>query len=61
MCGRESCSSTEDWNMAGNDRYIFEFVIPASDTLHVLMTGEDQDGFTFPDSLWYAQGEYIER
>ena len=59
ICGRESCSSTEDWSMEGNDRYVFEFVMPASDNLYVLVTGEEQDGPTMPDSLGYAQGEYI--
>ena len=43
VCGRESCSSTEDWSMEGNDRYIFEFVMPASDNLYVLVTGEEQE------------------
>lgn len=58
-CGRDPCDRDEDWSMAGNDRYTFEFEMPASDNLYVMVTGDEQDGPTNPDSLGVAQGEYM--
>jgi hypothetical protein len=44
--------------MEGEARYTFEFEMPASDAVHVMVTGEEQDGPTFPDSLGTARGTY---
>jgi len=58
ICGRERCDEDPDWSMEGDARYIFEFEMPASDAVHVLVTGEEQDGPTHPDSLGSARGTY---
>jgi len=52
VCGREPCTSDEDWSMAGNDRYTFEFEMPASDVVHIMVTGYENDpGLAADDSL----------
>ena len=44
--------------MEGNSRYTFEFPMPASEDLRVMVTGHEQDVLNNPDSLGDIRGTY---
>jgi hypothetical protein len=57
-CGHQICESSasadEDWVMAGDDRYTYEFEMPANHELVVMVTGYEQDHANNNDSLGYV-------
>jgi len=60
-CGGVSvCDSDpeEDWYMEGDDRYTFEFDMPADQNLYIKATGYEKDIFTINDSLGYVLQSY---
>ncbi len=58
-CGSPCTSDPEeDWYMEGDDRYTFEFEMPADELLYIMVTGEEQDNATLDDSLGYVLQSY---
>jgi len=58
-CGSPCTSDPdEDWYMEGNDRYTFEFEMPADEQLFVMVTGYEKDNATNNDSLGYVLRSY---
>jgi hypothetical protein len=54
----DDASPPEDWRMEGDPHYTFEFEMPASDHLYVMVTGEEQDSLSMDDSLGDVFVEY---
>lgn len=60
-CGGPAICDTdpdEDWRMEGNERYIFEFEMPADEDLFIMVTGAEQDTISNNDSLGYVLHSY---
>lgn len=58
-CGSPCTSDPdEDWYMEGDDRYTFEFEMPADELLYVMVTGHEKDNATNNDSLGYVLHSY---
>jgi len=58
--GPASCETDpdEDWYMEGDDRYTFEFEMPADELLYIMVTGDEIDWVTHDDSLGYVLHSY---
>jgi hypothetical protein len=56
---RDNRSPDEDWMMDGDERYTFEFEMPAHERLFVMVTGEEHDYLNNPDSLGVVRAEYV--
>ena len=44
--------------MEGNNRYTFEFEMPATENLYVMVTGKEHDHLNNDDTLGNVSGEY---
>lgn len=55
-CGHPS--PIEAWSLEGNERYTFEFEMPAGENLYVRAVGEEQDRFSDNDSMGEVFQEY---
>ena len=62
QCGHDICrgseSPAEDWHMEGDERYTFEFEMPASDSLFVMTGGKEIDHLSNDDTLGYISHSY---
>jgi hypothetical protein len=56
---RDNASPDEDWMMEGDERYTFEFEMPADQRLYVMVTGEERDHTNLNDSLGVVRAEYV--
>ncbi|MBN1263934.1 MAG: thrombospondin type 3 repeat-containing protein, partial [Anaerolineales bacterium] len=58
-CGSPCTSDPEeDWYMEGDDRYTFEFEMPADELLFIMVTGYEQDPGGVDDSLGHLLQSY---
>ncbi|MBN1180346.1 MAG: thrombospondin type 3 repeat-containing protein [Anaerolineae bacterium] len=64
-CSHDACmghaSSDEDWRMEGDDRYAFEFEMPAGENVYVLVTGYESDVWTSDDPFASPIYQYASR
>jgi hypothetical protein len=54
-------ASDADWIMEGDDRYVFEFEMSASDNVYVLVTGYESDVWTSDDPFASPIYQYTPR
>jgi hypothetical protein len=64
-CAHDACmghaASDADWIMEGDDRYVFEFEMSASDNVYVLVTGYESDVWTSDDPFASPIYQYTPR
>jgi hypothetical protein len=64
-CAHDACmghaSSDADWVMEGDSRYTFEFEMPASDNVYVVITGYESDVWTSDDAFSSPIYQYTSR
>ena len=48
----------EDFNMEGDERYTYEFAMPPSDSLYVMVGGTEIDHANLDDTLGYVEHSY---
>jgi hypothetical protein len=64
-CGHDACmykdSPDEDWVMEGDERYTFEFEMPAAENVYVLVTAIEVDVWTDDDSFASPIYQYTPR
>lgn len=64
-CGHDICmwrdSPSEDWRMEGDERYTFEFEMPAAENVYVLVTATEIDFWTSDDRFASPLYQYAPR
>jgi len=62
QCGHDICrdhaSPAEDFEMEGDERYTYEFALPPSDNLYVMVGGTEIDHANLDDTLGYVEQSY---
>jgi len=58
---RDRSSPDADWIMAGDERYVFEFEMPAAQNVYVLATGTEVDFWTSDDAFASPVYQYTPR
>jgi hypothetical protein len=64
-CGHDICmwrdSPSEDWRMEGDERYTFEFEMPAAENVYVKVTATELDFWTSDDRFTSPLYQYASR